>query len=64
MAFFSKYILGTEQSESHISYPPKSYGSYMQAAVDSLLHAVIDVSSRGNGRDRNINVFVQRRLAL
>jgi hypothetical protein len=42
----------------------KSYESYMQAAVDSLLHAVIDVSSRGNGRDRNINVFVQRRFAL
>jgi hypothetical protein len=36
----------------------------MQAAVDSLLQAVIDVSSRGNDRDRNINVFVQRRLAL
>ncbi|GJN03821.1 hypothetical protein PR202_ga21303 [Eleusine coracana subsp. coracana] len=34
-----------------------------QAAVDSLLQAVIDVSSRGNGRDRNINVFVQRSLS-
>jgi len=32
-----------------------------KAAVDSLLQAVIDVSSRGNGRDRDINVFVQRR---
>lgn len=36
----------------------------MQAAVDSLLQAVIDVSSRGNGRDRDINVFVQRRYLL
>ncbi|KAF8747781.1 hypothetical protein HU200_013191 [Digitaria exilis] len=34
-----------------------------QAAVDSLLQAVIDVSSRGNGRDRDINVFVQRSLS-
>jgi len=33
----------------------------LQAAVDSLLQAVIDVSSRGNGRDRDINIFVQRR---
>ncbi|KAM3190424.1 hypothetical protein ACQJBY_068513 [Aegilops geniculata] len=32
-----------------------------QAAVSSLLQAVIDVSTRGNGRDRDINVFVQRR---
>ncbi|CAM0911545.1 unnamed protein product [Alopecurus aequalis] len=36
---------------------PLSY----QAAVGSLLQAVVDVSSRGNGRDRDINVFVQRR---
>ncbi|VAI75505.1 unnamed protein product [Triticum turgidum subsp. durum] len=34
-----------------------------QAAVSSLLQAVIDVSSRGNGRDRDINVFVQRRCS-
>ncbi|KQJ98708.1 uncharacterized protein LOC100844293 isoform X4 [Brachypodium distachyon] len=34
-----------------------------QAAVGSLLQAVIDVSSRGNGRDRDINVFVQRSLS-
>ncbi|CAO2211277.1 unnamed protein product [Urochloa humidicola] len=34
-----------------------------QAAVDSLLQAVIDVSSRGNGRDRDINIFVQRSLS-
>ncbi|XP_037457994.1 uncharacterized protein LOC119329099 isoform X3 [Triticum dicoccoides] len=34
-----------------------------QAAVSSLLQAVIDVSSRGNGRDRDINVFVQRSLS-
>lgn len=38
---------------------PLSY----QAAVGSLLQAVIDVSSRGNGRDRDINVFVQRSLS-
>ncbi|KAF7101584.1 hypothetical protein CFC21_102872 [Triticum aestivum] len=35
-----------------------------QAAVSSLLQAVIDVSSRGNGRDRDINVFVQRRYLI
>uniref|UniRef100_A0A453RUZ5 Uncharacterized protein n=1 Tax=Aegilops tauschii subsp. strangulata TaxID=200361 RepID=A0A453RUZ5_AEGTS len=34
-----------------------------EAAVSSLLQAVIDVSSRGNGRDRDINVFVQRSLS-
>ncbi|KAL6859075.1 hypothetical protein ACP4OV_018077 [Aristida adscensionis] len=34
-----------------------------QAAVDALLQAVIDVSSRGNGRDRDINIFVQRSLS-
>ncbi|KAM3190425.1 hypothetical protein ACQJBY_068513 [Aegilops geniculata] len=34
-----------------------------QAAVSSLLQAVIDVSTRGNGRDRDINVFVQRRCS-
>ncbi|KAG2579419.1 hypothetical protein PVAP13_6NG279200 [Panicum virgatum] len=34
-----------------------------KAAVDSLLQAVIDVSSRGNGRDRDINIFVQRSLS-
>ncbi|KAM3190416.1 hypothetical protein ACQJBY_068513 [Aegilops geniculata] len=34
-----------------------------QAAVSSLLQAVIDVSTRGNGRDRDINVFVQRSLS-
>ncbi|CAM0911543.1 unnamed protein product [Alopecurus aequalis] len=38
---------------------PLSY----QAAVGSLLQAVVDVSSRGNGRDRDINVFVQRSLS-
>ncbi|XP_020110980.1 uncharacterized protein LOC109725950 isoform X3 [Ananas comosus] len=30
-----------------------------QAAVDCLLKAVIEVSSRGDGRDRDINIFVK-----
>ncbi|XP_078156703.1 uncharacterized protein LOC144552595 isoform X1 [Carex rostrata] len=34
-----------------------------QAAVDSLLQAAIEISSRGDGRDRDINVFVQRSLS-
>ncbi|KAJ3676930.1 hypothetical protein LUZ60_002654 [Juncus effusus] len=34
-----------------------------QAAVDSLLQAAIEVSSRGDLRDRDINVFVQRSLS-
>ncbi|KAG8047405.1 hypothetical protein GUJ93_ZPchr0008g13141 [Zizania palustris] len=38
---------------------PLSY----KAAVGSLLQAVIDISSRGNGRDRDINIFVQRSLS-
>ncbi|GKV31860.1 hypothetical protein SLEP1_g40522 [Rubroshorea leprosula] len=33
-----------------------------QAAVYSLLQAATEISSRGNGRDRDINVFVQRSL--
>ncbi|OAY78101.1 LETM1 and EF-hand domain-containing protein anon-60Da, mitochondrial [Ananas comosus] len=33
-----------------------------QAAVDCLLKAVIEVSSRGDGRDRDINIFVKRSL--
>lgn len=34
---------------------------YMQASVYSLLQAASEISSRGDGRDRDINVFVQRR---
>lgn len=33
-----------------------------QASVYSLLQAAIEVSSRGDGRDRDLNVFVQRSL--
>ncbi|XP_020236623.1 uncharacterized protein LOC109816143 isoform X2 [Cajanus cajan] len=33
-----------------------------QAAVYSLLHAVSEISSQGDDRDRNVNVFVQRSL--
>ncbi|KAK7278701.1 hypothetical protein RJT34_23737 [Clitoria ternatea] len=33
-----------------------------QAAVYSLLHAASEISSRSDGRDRNVNVFVQRSL--
>ncbi|ONM02513.1 LETM1-like protein [Zea mays] len=53
-SWFPKTWLGVENNAwiKSLSY---------QAAVDSLLKAVIDVSSRGNDRDRDINVFVQRR---
>ncbi|CAD6264426.1 unnamed protein product [Miscanthus lutarioriparius] len=55
-SWFPKTWLGVENNAwiKSLSY---------QAAVDSLLQAVIDVSSRGNGRDRDINVFVQRSLS-
>ncbi|KAL6644637.1 hypothetical protein ACP70R_016245 [Stipagrostis hirtigluma subsp. patula] len=55
-SWFRKTWLGIENNAwiKSISY---------QAAVDALLQAVIDVSSRGNGRDRDINVFVQRSLS-
>ncbi|XP_004513581.1 uncharacterized protein [Cicer arietinum] len=33
-----------------------------QAAVYSLLHAASEISSKGDSRDRNVNVFVQRSL--
>ncbi|KAK7345303.1 hypothetical protein VNO77_15904 [Canavalia gladiata] len=33
-----------------------------QAAVYSLLHAASEISSRSDGRDRNVNTFVQRSL--
>eukprot|EP00267_Zea_mays_P049486 XP_020402168.1 uncharacterized protein LOC103641321 isoform X4 [Zea mays] len=55
-SWFPKTWLGVENNAwiKSLSY---------QAAVDSLLKAVIDVSSRGNDRDRDINVFVQRSLS-
>ncbi|KAG8087353.1 hypothetical protein GUJ93_ZPchr0010g11299 [Zizania palustris] len=55
-SWFPKTWLGVDNNEW---IKPLSY----QAAVGSLLQAVIDVSSRGNGRDRDINVFVQRSLS-
>uniref|UniRef100_J3MTW8 Uncharacterized protein n=1 Tax=Oryza brachyantha TaxID=4533 RepID=J3MTW8_ORYBR len=55
-SWFPKQWLGVDNNEW---IKPLSY----QAAVGSLLQAVIDVSSRGNGRDRDINVFVQRSLS-
>ncbi|WVY99061.1 hypothetical protein V8G54_031212 [Vigna mungo] len=33
-----------------------------QAAVYSLLHAASEISSQSDGRDRNVNIFVQRSL--
>ncbi|KAL5219714.1 hypothetical protein ABZP36_024427 [Zizania latifolia] len=55
-SWFPKTWLGVDNNEW---IKPLSY----KAAVGSLLQAVIDVSSRGNGRDRDINVFVQRSLS-
>ncbi|KAM0899071.1 hypothetical protein ACQ4PT_021513 [Festuca glaucescens] len=55
-SWFPKTWLGVE---NNAWIKPLSY----QAAVGSLLQAVIDVSSRGNGRDGDINVFVQRSLS-
>lgn len=55
-SWFPKTWLGVENNTwiKSLSY---------QAAVESLLQAVIDVSSRGNGRGRDINVFVQRSMS-
>lgn len=33
----------------------------LQASVYSLLQAAIEISSRGDGRDKDINIFVHRR---
>ncbi|KAM0852821.1 hypothetical protein ACQ4PT_051489 [Festuca glaucescens] len=55
-SWFPKTWLGVE---NNAWIKPLSY----QAAVGSLLQAVIDVSSRGTGRDGDINVFVQRSLS-
>lgn len=35
-----------------------------QAAVYSFLQAAIEISSRGDGRDRDVNVSLQRRLLI
>ncbi|KAJ0981424.1 hypothetical protein J5N97_009679 [Dioscorea zingiberensis] len=53
--WFSKAWLGIDKNASvkTLSY---------QAAVYSLLQAAIEISSRGDGRDRDVNLFVQRSL--
>lgn len=53
--WFSRTWLGVDRSAwiKILSY---------QAAVHSLLKAAVEISSRGDGRDRNTNVFVQRSL--
>ncbi|GAV84237.1 LETM1 domain-containing protein [Cephalotus follicularis] len=55
LAWFSTAWLGVDRSAwvKALSY---------QASVYSLLQAAIEISSRGEGRDRDINVFVQRSL--
>ncbi|XP_058088790.1 uncharacterized protein LOC131235589 isoform X2 [Magnolia sinica] len=54
--WFSKAWLGVDKNAwvKTVSY---------QAAVHSLLQAASEISSRGDGRDRDINVFVQRSLS-
>lgn len=37
---------------------------FSQAAVYSLLQAASEISSRGDSRDRDVNVFVQRRFVF
>lgn len=36
----------------------------LQAAVHSLLQAVQEIAARGEGRDRDIHILVQRRLVF
>ncbi|CAL9100135.1 unnamed protein product [Musa textilis] len=52
-SWFSKAWLGVDKNAwiKRLSY---------QAAVHSFLQAVIEISSRGDGRDRDVNVSVQR----
>ncbi|PKA50035.1 hypothetical protein AXF42_Ash017574 [Apostasia shenzhenica] len=54
--WFSKSWLGVDKNAwiKTLSY---------QAAVHSLLQAAIEISSRGEGRDRDTNLFVQRSLS-
>ncbi|KAL6559163.1 hypothetical protein OROHE_006532 [Orobanche hederae] len=56
MSWFSTAWLGVDKNAwaKALSY---------QASVYSLLQAASEVSSRGDGRDRDINVFVQRSLS-
>ncbi|XP_068662982.1 uncharacterized protein [Aristolochia californica] len=55
MSWFSKAWLGVDRNAwlKKLSY---------QAAVYAIMQAAIEVSSRGDGRDREANVFVQRSL--
>ncbi|KAJ8479193.1 hypothetical protein OPV22_022920 [Ensete ventricosum] len=54
-SWFSKAWLGVDKNAwiKRLSY---------QAAVHSFLQAIIEISSRGDGRDRDVNVCVQRSL--
>ncbi|KAL0374831.1 UNVERIFIED_CONTAM: hypothetical protein Sradi_3398800 [Sesamum radiatum] len=54
ISWFSTAWLGVDKSSwaKALSY---------QASVHALLQAASEISSRGDGRDRDINVFVQRR---
>ncbi|ONK74142.1 uncharacterized protein A4U43_C03F3200 [Asparagus officinalis] len=54
-SWFSKAWLGVDKNAwvKKLSY---------QAAVNALLQAVIEISSRGDRRDMDINIFVQRSL--
>ncbi|KAK4396557.1 hypothetical protein Sango_1492300 [Sesamum angolense] len=57
IAWFSTAWLGVDKSSwaKALSY---------QASVYALLQAASEISSRGDGRDRDINVFVQRRYLI
>ncbi|KAL0410151.1 UNVERIFIED_CONTAM: hypothetical protein Slati_3604800 [Sesamum latifolium] len=56
ISWFSTAWLGVDKSSwaKALSY---------QASVHALLQAASEISSRGDGRDRDINVFVQRSLS-
>lgn len=41
-----------------------SYIVDLQASLYALLQAVNEISSRGNNRDEDVNVFVQRRYCV
>lgn len=38
--------------------------NWLQAAVHSLLQAVQEIAARGEGRDRDVHIFVQRRCVM
>lgn len=46
---------------SQVLFKQPKFHAFSQAAVYSLLQAASEISSRGDSRDRDINVFVQRR---